>query len=79
MKAMWFVEGFTTFEQLGKQDEHPYNRRDGGGDAKREGRMNFKVYFRWFEHLPNIHPMEITVTCSPFYNSVVGHFKHPVL
>jgi len=29
LKAMWFVEGFTTFEQLGKQDEHPYNRRVG--------------------------------------------------
>ena len=35
---MWFVEGFTTFEQLGKQDEYPYNRRDGRGDAKKEGR-----------------------------------------
>ena len=37
--------GVHNFEQLGKQEEHPYNRRDGGGDAKREGRMNSKVYF----------------------------------
>ena len=35
-----------SFEQLGKQDEQPNNRRDGGGDAKREGRMNSKVYFK---------------------------------
>ena len=36
--------GVHNFEQLGKQEEHPCNRRDGGGDAKREGRMNSKVY-----------------------------------